>query len=65
EAGKPRSPMPSRLLGLHMPSPLPAARETSVTVAVTERNKVITTKRKGGNGEAAPLISDTALNSPG
>nr|XP_020641465.1 protein Wnt-7b isoform X2 [Pogona vitticeps] len=46
EAGKPLSPMPSLLLGLHMPSPLPAARETSVTVAVTERNKVLEERMK-------------------
>lgn len=65
EVGKQHSPMPLPLLGLHMLSLLPAARATSATVAVTERNRATTTRRRAGNGEAALRISDTALNSPG
>lgn len=65
EAGKLRSPMPLLLPGLHMLSQLPAARATSAIVAVTERNRATTTRRRAGSGEAALRISDTALSSPG
>lgn len=65
EAGKLRSPMPLLLPGLHTLSRPPAARATSAIVAVTERNRATTTRRRAGSGEAALRISDTALSSPG
>lgn len=65
EAGKLRSPMPLLLPGLRMLSLPPAARAISATVAVTEKNRATTTRRRAGNGEAALRISDTALSSPG
>lgn len=65
EAGRPRSPMPLPLPGSRTLSRPPAARATSAIVAVTERNRATTTRRRAGSGEAALRISDTALSSPG